>query len=82
MIQIPQDHGKVKLKTTARKQGGSLVTTIPPEIAEHDDIEEGDELSWQSEFSEDLEEEEGRGEYESLWNQTKQDEAETEEDEG
>ena len=55
-----------------RKQGSSLVVSIPPQIAEHLDLEKGDELGFQKEHSEEVAGERDNGNYASKWNETKQ----------
>lgn len=71
---MPEQNGKATFDSEARKQGGSLVTTIPKKIVEEHDIQEGDEINWQLEHSEKIAQREDRenGDYASFWNETVQ----------
>lgn len=65
---MPKDNGKYQFTSQIRKQGGSYVTTVPPEIVDHNDLEEDDEIQWQTEWYEDHDKP-----YTSTWNGTKHD---------
>lgn len=57
-----------------RKQGGSYVISLPPQIVEKNNIKEGDEIGFQNEHSEKIEKREDRenGDHFSGFNETVQ----------
>lgn len=71
---MPQEKGKSTFTNNARKQGSSVVVTIPSKIVEERDIEPGDVIAFELEHSQKIENREDRehGEYFSAWNETTQ----------
>lgn len=71
---MPQQNGKSTFYRDARKQGSSIIVTIPKKIVDENDIQEGDEIAFQQEHSEEIAQHEGRqhGHYWSNWNETTQ----------
>lgn len=69
---MPHENGKPTFYNTARKQGNSVVVTIPKKIVEENDIQPGDEVAFQTEHSEKIAEERENGDYFSGWNETVQ----------
>jgi antitoxin component of MazEF toxin-antitoxin module len=71
---MPQQNGKGTFTNKARKQGNSLVVSIPSKIVEERNIEPGDEIAFELEHSEKIHKREDRenGEYWSSWNETLQ----------
>lgn len=71
---MPETNGKRTYYNQVRRQGSSLVVSIPPQIVEHLKLEEGDEMAFQKEQSEKIKKQEGRenGDYHSAWNETLQ----------
>jgi antitoxin component of MazEF toxin-antitoxin module len=65
-------NNKIQFSTTARKRGGSLETTIPPELIKKLNIEPGDQLNWEFDHSEEIEKERETGAHADLWNETVQ----------
>jgi len=63
---------KIQFSTTARKRGGSTETTIPPKILEKLNIQPGDEINWEIDHSEKIEEERETGDHADIWNETVQ----------
>ncbi|QIB75401.1 hypothetical protein G3I44_14520 [Halogeometricum borinquense] len=61
---------KTTFPSNVRREGGSLVTSIPPEIIDHNEIQEGDTIEWQKEHTE------KHGNYSSSWNPRQQEEQE------
>jgi len=57
---------KAEFERTASDNNGSIQVIIPSEIANHLDLEVGDSIGLQTEYSGE------HGEYASFWNQTKQ----------
>jgi hypothetical protein len=57
---------------TVRKQGSSLVVSIPPKVVKHLNLDEGDEIGFQKEHSQEIEEARETGDYGSFWNETNQ----------
>lgn len=71
---MPQENGKSTFYNNARKQGNSIVVTIPSKIVEEREIQEGDEIAFELEHSKKIEKRKDRehGEYWSSWNETTQ----------
>lgn len=71
---MPETNGKRTFYNNVRRQGSSLVVSIPPEIVKHLELEEGDEIAFQRENSSKIENQEHRknGDYSSMWNETVQ----------
>jgi antitoxin component of MazEF toxin-antitoxin module len=71
---MPQENGKGTFYNNARKQGSSLVVTIPKKIVEERNIKPGDEIAFELEHSKKIQEREDRenGDYFSAWNETLQ----------
>lgn len=71
---MPQQKQKSTFTNNARKQGNSMVVTIPAKIVEERNIQEGDEIAFETEHSEKIAQREDRehGYYWSCWNETTQ----------
>lgn len=63
-----KDQEKAQFSRKATNNHGTVRVNIPKEIANHLDLQPGDTISFQTEYSEQYEE------YASFWNQTKQEE--------
>lgn len=61
-----QDNDKPQFYRKASDNNGTIRVNIPGKIAEHLNLQEGDTIAFQTEYTEKY------GEYASLWNQTKQ----------
>ena len=61
-----KEDDKAKFERTASDNNGSIKVNIPPEIAEHLNLEQGDTIGLQTEHSKD------HGNYASFWNETEQ----------
>lgn len=74
MITIPETTPKKTFYNHVRKEGGSYVVSLPPEIIKHNKIKEGDEIAFQKEHSQKIENETDRenGNYTSIFNETVQ----------
>lgn len=63
-----KNNEKAQFESTIRREGGSLVATVPPQICEHNDFKEGDTVVWQAEWNNDED-----APYSSNWNGDKHD---------
>lgn len=61
-----KDNDKAEFTRKATDNNGSIMVTVPPEIANHLDLEPGDKIGMQTEHSDIYKE------YASIWNDTKQ----------
>jgi len=71
---MPQQKQKSTFTNDARKQGNSMVVTIPAKIVQERNIQEGDTIAFETEHSEKIANREDRehGYYWSCWNETTQ----------
>lgn len=44
-VQIDTENGEVREQRQLRKSGDSTVVSLPPEVLEHADVEQGDEVT-------------------------------------
>lgn len=63
---------KAQFQRKAAGNNGSIQINIPPEIRKHLNIDKGDQIELQTEYSEE------HGEYASFWNKTKQEKVQPE----
>jgi hypothetical protein len=65
-----KDNNKAQFKRTASDNNGGIQVNIPPEIAEHLNLEKGEKIGIQTEHSDKY------GKYASFWNHSKQEQGE------
>ena len=72
--QMPQQNGKTTFYREARKQGNSIIVTLPADLVKENDIQPGDKIGFQQEHSQEIAERKDRehGHYWSNWNETTQ----------